>query len=79
MCESVISYNYWHSENICLEHSVFYTLREDLGQNWHSDRFSERNSFLLYKNQNKLAGAMLRISDMWFPVEEKKTRGNQRA
>lgn len=34
----------------------------------HSDRFVVRNSFSLCENKNKLAGAMLRISDMWFPV-----------
>lgn len=45
----------------------------------HSDRFVVRNSFSLYENKNKLAGAVLRISDMWFPVQKKEMRGNQRA
>lgn len=49
-----------------LKHSLRPELRE-LVQ--HSDRFVVRNSFSLCENKNKLlAGAMLRISDMWFPV-----------
>ncbi len=46
------------------EHSIFHTAESGR----HSDRFVVRNSFSLCENKNKLAGAMLRISDMWFPV-----------
>lgn len=74
---SVVSSKCWHSHNIFPEHSIFHTESEDFSQSClkesgrHSDRFVVKNSFSLYENQNKLAGAMLRISDMWFPVKEK--------